>query len=138
MCVNPISTLAVRGGRDVMGIGLLIVLNFKLIFCPTLILFSQLVNHNLVVNRPLSPFHNGLEHFLQDFISLTVIPPTKVTGYRSGRVQQSRWTNVGGCHSVLTKVWELASRNSLWYDSGMVLNKKYSLIFYKGKLHHVV
>lgn len=74
MCVNPISTLAVRGGRgDVMGIGLLIVLNFKLIFCPTLIFFSQLVNHNLVVNRTLSPFHNGLEHFLQDFISLTAI-----------------------------------------------------------------
>ena len=85
-----------------MGIGLLIVLNFKLIFGPTLILFSQLVNHSLVVNRPLSPFHNGLEHFLQDFTSLTAIPPTKVMGYRSGRVQQSRWTNLGDCHSVLT------------------------------------
>lgn len=91
MHANSISMLAVRGGRgEVMGIGLLIALNFKLIFCPTLILFSQLVNHNLVVNRPLSPFHNGLEQSLQDFTSLIAFPPTKVTGYRSGRVQPSR------------------------------------------------
>ena len=108
MHANSISTLAVRGGRgEVMGIGLLIALNFKLIFCPTLILFSQLVNHNLVVNRPLSPFHNGLEQSLQDFTSLIAFPPTKVTGYRSGRVQPSRWTNVGGCCSVQTNYGKL-------------------------------